>query len=723
MVKGVQEKRRMKLIGAILILLFLFFSVRAQQSISTIKSLPPGSVVTTTGTISTGNEFGQIRYIQDDKAGIALYSSSLSSTQPGDSIIVSGVLSTYKGELQLSPVMSFQVLASGKSLAVELSNDLQFISEPSMTGRLFSISCVGIRTIETRLAEGPYSIYDQFGHVVKMNVLGDVGLIGQSIPTKAVSLSGIWTTIYDQYQLLVRNMTDAAEGSCHLIPPAEIDFLTDEVQLTWNNFQTDSTFVQWGKTDFDFQQFAGVLGPSWSFIPTGLEQGKLYQCRLMQIRHDQDTFYSPPVLFAAPVVGPPIEVCFNHQVDASFSDGSKPAGTLPSSIETQVISLIDQTHQRLDIAVYNAGSYLIIDAIKRAVQRGVQVRYITDDGTSNTVLDGITSFPILFRHGDGIMHNKFMIGDVEDLEKAFLWTGSTNWTLNQLNSDPNHAYVIRDQALAFNYELEFDEMWGAGLNHGGSRIGDAKTDNTAHEFSFNNSRIESCFSPSDEPDGHILRALSTADYQVEIGLLLLTSQTLLDEIIRLHDQGVDIRVILDDEASSADAVSSLKADGIPVAIHDPSPIFHHKYAVIDEGHPDSDPQVVTGSHNWTFSADHINDENTLIIHDQAMANIFRQEFEARWKEIFVSGVDDMGFVSHLIYPNPVHTGFQFYNPLEELCQLTLVNLDGRSVQQFTAGAGQTIQCRLMGDLPSGYYALRTDWSSHHQVTGILILSE
>jgi hypothetical protein len=56
-------------------------------------------------------------------------------------------------------------------------------------------------------------------------------------------------------------------------------------------------------------------------------------------------------------------------VDATFSDGSSPAGTLASSIQTNVISLIDQVSQTLDIAVYNAGSTLIIEAIKRAVNR------------------------------------------------------------------------------------------------------------------------------------------------------------------------------------------------------------------------------------------------------------------------------------------------------------------------------------------------------------------
>jgi phosphatidylserine/phosphatidylglycerophosphate/cardiolipin synthase-like enzyme len=66
--------------------------------------------------------------------------------------------------------------------------------------------------------------------------------------------------------------------------------------------------------------------------------------------------------------------------------------------------------------------------------------------------------------------------------------------------------------------------------------------------------------------------------------------------------------------------------------------------------------VITGSHNWTTSATTINDENTLIIHDVDIANIYRQEFEARWSEVFVSGIHG---------GNPDKTIFIFPNPVED----------------------------------------------------------
>ena len=61
--------------------------------------------------------------------------------------------------------------------------------------------------------------------------------------------------------------------------------------------------------------------------------------------------------------------------------------------------------------------------------------------------------------------------------------------------------------------------------------------------------------------------------------------------------------------------------------------FHHKYAIIDASNVSADPIVLTGSHNWSGNAENNSDENTLIIHDATIANIYLQEFEKRWGEL------------------------------------------------------------------------------------------
>ena len=53
---------------------------------------------------------------------------------------------------------------------------------------------------------------------------------------------------------------------------------------------------------------------------------------------------------------------------------------------------------------------------------------------------------------------------------------------------------------------------------------------------------------------------------------------------------------------------------------------------VDQYAPASDPMVFTGSHNWSAAADNDNDENTLIIHDATLANIYYQQFVHRFTE-------------------------------------------------------------------------------------------
>lgn len=688
------------------ILVFSFQSGMSQQPIAAVRNLPPGSVVTTTGTITTGDEYGVIRYMQDANAGIALYAASLSATVPGDSIIVTGVLSLYKGELQVSPVMSFQKISSGRPVISIPGDNLKDLNQPAYSARLVSLSCIGITSCESVFDDGPYVMYDQYGHAGRGVISNDQDFIGQPIPASPLMVDGIWTAIDGQYQLLIRDMADASEGSCLLIPPATVTIDNHLTRLTWTNIPSEITYIEWGVQNFENRLQVGLPLSEYSFPPPDVEPGKVYQGRLSQIHDSGDTIASLPVFFSAPSTNPPFEIVFNRSVDASFSDGSSPLATGPAVIESDIIQRIDLVEHTLDIAMYNTGRNPIVQAVNRAYQRGVAVRYIADDETSNSALDNAL-FPVLFRGEDGIMHNKFVIADVDVPGQAWVWTGSTNFTSNQLSTDPNHAYVIHDQAMAVNYTQEFDELWGTQANHSDGRVGEFKQDNTNHLFEINGSTIESYFSPSDEVDCHILDAISSADHQLLVGLLLLTSASLTNELIAIHQQGVDVRVILEDEESSSWAVSQLSNAGIPLAIHAPSSIFHHKYAIIDEGYPDSDPQVVSGSHNWTWSADHINDENTLIFHDASIANIFRQEYEARWAELNTGVHQEYSSSGVAVYPNPATNFFLFKNNGTQSRTVDILDVSGRIVDRVIILPGETVRRDAGPQMTTGMYFIRT----------------
>ncbi len=693
----------------------------SQQSINEVRLLPPGSVVTTTGVISCNNEFGSVKYLQDAAAGIALYAPELSNAVVGDSMIITGVLSRYRGELQLSPVLSYEKVSSGKNISVLTLDNIEDFSTPSFESRKVIMPCAGISSCEDNLSSGWYVLYDQSGNEARLAVVDNQAVNGFPLLDRPVIIEVIWTKFEDQYQLMCQSISDASEGDCHYISPAHVSFSQGLPILQWSAPPGAKTWLK-AETELSITiDYLGTTGGSISWSPDSLDAGHLYKTQLTQEDEFGNIYKSVPVLFTPPAVSTPIEILFNRKINTSFSDGSAPIAVGSSVIETDLVQRIDQVASTLDVAMYNTGRVSIVQAITRAVQRGVVVRYIADDETSNSALDGQLTFPLIYRSGTGIMHNKFVIADAQDPERAWLWAGSTNLSTNQLSTDPNHAYVINDHALVLNYLLEFEEMWGQDTGHIDRRYGDFKTNNTAHLFQIGDAVIESYFSPSDEANCRIIESLRSADHQLLIGLLLLTRDDLVDEIIDAYTRGVEVRVILDDESSSSSALARLNQAGVPVVTHDPSPIFHHKYAIIDEGFPDSDPQVISGSHNWTWSADNINDENMLIFHDQSVTNIFRQEYEARWEELNSTSVTNEQFADLFVYPNPANSFVNITNPALTSCYIELINMQGQIVASTTIDGLHEGTVNISPNITDGVYALKFNWPDHQLTRRISIL--
>ena len=655
--------------------------------------------------------------MQDTTAGISIYSSSLSDMGAGDSIEITGVLTIYKGQLEITPVNSFHIIQTGRPLPAPKLIEFNDPGLPSFESMRVSLSCIGISSCEPKFDSYRYTSYDAKGNEVKL-VMGQTGM---TIPNVAISGTGIWVNVENEFQLWTQAL-NLNPGQCKIIPKGSASFYDTKTSLTWNVTPETNSWVEFGIDNFDQTLLPEKSTHETSIIFNNLTAGLLYQGRLGQISVTSDTIYSPTSYFSAPSILPsPIEIYFDKSVDASFSDGSHPAATGATVIESDVISRIDQVTYTMDIAMYNDTRTTIVDAIKRAVQRGVAVRYVAEESTSNTALTGTLPYPVLFRHGDGIMHNKFIIADADDADKAWLWTGSTNFTSGQLTTDPNHAYVIADQALALNYRREFDELWGSEPNNQDAKAGEQKSDNTAHDFKIDGIHFESYFSPSDETNCHIMEALRSADHQVLIGLLLITKDDLVDEIIDLHQQGIEVRMIVEDAGTSSLALSRLMQAGVNVAIHDPSGLFHHKYAIIDEGFPDSDPTVITGSHNWTLSADNINDENTLIIHDQSITNIFRQEYEARWRELNPTGTILLSENPSLsLHPNPASDLIEMTNPRTEKCTITLIDVNGNIVGNQKLDPHQTFNFPIDASIPGGIYLVHWSWLKDHAVSKLII---
>ncbi len=346
-----------------------------------------------------------------------------------------------------------------------------------------------------------------------------------------------------------------------------------------------------------------------------------------------------------------IRIFFTQSIDLSYSNGTQADGIGGSLIEQAIIDLIDNATQTVDFCVYNTSRDFIANALKAAHNRGVCVRVIVDDQAYNSAFLSSMPFPVMNGNpGSPLMHNKFIVIDAGIPQKAWVITGSMNLTYNNMFTDYNNVLFIQDQALAQAYTTEFEEMWGSSgpqPDYGQARYGADKTDNTPHQFDIGGMSVSCYFSPSDHTANRIIAALQAAQHDIQVAMWTFTYDELGDALVDAYHQGIDVRAIID----QGNEYDYLVGQGLNVTDHPPSPMIHHKYAIVDTQTPSDATAVITGSHNWTWSADNINDENTLILYDTDLANIFLQEFEARWHEL-VTATNEPIVRTFRCYPNP-----------------------------------------------------------------------
>ncbi|MFS8884861.1 phospholipase D-like domain-containing protein [Synechococcus sp. H70.2] len=263
--------------------------------------------------------------------------------------------------------------------------------------------------------------------------------------------------------------------------------------------------------------------------------------------------------------------------------------------------------------------------------------------------------------GSGLMHHKFVIIDGQRV-----LTGSANFTLSDIHGDfaapgsvgnANHLLLLDSPELARLYTEEFNLMWGDGP--GGlpdSRFGVRKHKRPLETVFIGDAVVGVHFSPASRSlpyeatsNGIIAATLAQAQKQVDLALFVFTDLGIANQLRQLRqERNVEIRGVFDpgfafrdysrtlemwglllpDENCRVDAARlpwTVPASSVGVPNLAPGDKLHHKFAIVDPGTPQA--TVITGSHNWSLSANHLNDENLLIIRNSQVANHFVREFE------------------------------------------------------------------------------------------------
>ncbi len=140
----------------------------------------------------------------------------------------------------------------------------------------------------------------------------------------------------------------------------------------------------------------------------------------------------------------------------------------------RMVELIDGSERSIDIAMYSFSDRAILDALQRAVQRGVEVRFLfqtaSDDRSvaSGGMSGQLEDLGIEVRWINKIMHHKFAIFDGPRADLGYaasgtLASGSGNWSNSAgTRYDENTLVVTGNAELNLRFQREFNHLWDNG---------------------------------------------------------------------------------------------------------------------------------------------------------------------------------------------------------------------------------------------------------------------
>jgi len=234
-----------------------------------------------------------------------------------------------------------------------------------------------------------------------------------------------------------------------------------------------------------------------------------------------------------------------------------------------------------------------------------------DGSAPQALLDA--GIPILGDRRDGLMHDKFMI-----IDRSEVWLGSMNYTYSGTYEDNNQLFLIRSTKMAEDYTKEFEEMFID------DKFGEDVVPQTPYpQFSIDGTDVEVYFSPDDGVAEHIQEILDNAVESIYFMAFSFTTDEFGEAIRRQAKNGLQVAGVMEEQQVKSNIGTEydiFKQAGLAVFVDGNPGQMHHKTMIVDG------QIVITGSYNFSRSAEIRNDENVVIFHNELIADYYMQEF-------------------------------------------------------------------------------------------------
>ena len=338
-----------------------------------------------------------------------------------------------------------------------------------------------------------------------------------------------------------------------------------------------------------------------------------------------------------PNVPPPPNIVTDGNLQLILTDFTrilKPDRNCSHAVCKEFVKSINSAQTSIDIAAYGWATIPAVNkALEDAQARGLKIRIVYDTNShhenyytetddflkkfDNTKSDEIAGNPKLTNM---LMHNKFAIFDDKRV-----YTGSMNFSTTGFSGfNHNSVIIINSAPIAQIYKAEFDKMY-----EGNFHTLKTKSSNNTN-IQTGNSTLSVYFSPQDK--GHsteVAKLIRESKRYIYIPTFLFTHKILKDELIKAHNRGVDVKIIIDatNTHGKHSVFKELRISGIPVKVENYAGKMHAKSIIID------DEYLVIGSANFSNSGENKNDENLLIINNRKLTEVYRDYFKYFWIRI------------------------------------------------------------------------------------------
>jgi phosphatidylserine/phosphatidylglycerophosphate/cardiolipin synthase-like enzyme len=310
-----------------------------------------------------------------------------------------------------------------------------------------------------------------------------------------------------------------------------------------------------------------------------------------------------------------------------FSDPNPP-DQVNSGIDRFVTPVLKDAKKTIDVTSFDLNLPSVVNALVDAKKRGVAVRVVTDETNGTQTLkasdspsgeqeDTLKTFsdagiPVVDGgRSNGLMHNKIIIVD-----GATLFMGSWNMSYNDTFRNNNNLLKITDKTLIANYQAKFNELFVD------KRFGTkAKVGAQTQQLTIDGTPVANYFSPVDKVVDKLVAQMNGAQHSIKFMMFTFTQKDITNAMIARSKAGVKVEGVIENRGASQGSAPTFYCANISAKLDGNKYTMHHKVVIID------DKTVITGSFNFTQTANDANDDNVLVIDSPAVATLYNQEFD------------------------------------------------------------------------------------------------